>query len=285
MKIGTSLSFNTMKMHPDVIRNFATSLDKGGIDYMTMAGHLLSAPPDSYEGRPPATYVGPFRDPFVLYSHLASITDRLEFATSIMIVPELPTAYVAKQAAELALLSNNRFHLGIGISWNEYEYEAMGQDVHRRGARLEAQLPLLKKLWSEPYVTHEDRFHRLQNIGIGYKLEKPVPLWVGSGVEEKLLRRVARHADGWMPTGDPAPNLPRLQQYLRDEGRDPATFLVMSRINGAEGDAGAWKAEAHRLKDLGVTHVTIGAAPTASPEQELETALRVREALASDGGL
>lgn len=270
-----------MKEGPAAIRDFARTLDREGIDFMTLAGHLLSAPQDSYPGRPNATYVGPFREPFVLFSHLAAITERLEFFTSIMILPSWPTALVAKQAAELAIFSDNRFNLGVGISWNEYEYEALGQDVHTRGARQEAQLPLLKKLWTEPFVTHEDRFHKLQNIGLNQLPTHPIPLWLGTGTDEKLLRRVARHADGWLPMGDPTEHMPRLQQYLRDEGRDPAAFGMVARLNGGQGNPEDWKVQAAHLESIGATHITIGAAPDASPAQELETALRVREALAT----
>ncbi len=285
MKFGTGLSFNAMKLDAGFIRDFATRLDTGGMDYMSIAGHLLSAPVDSYPGRPNQTYVGPFREPFVLYSHLAAITQRLEFFTAIMILPEMPTALVAKQAAELAFFSDNRFNLGVGISWNEYEYVALGQDVHTRGARIAEQLGLLKRLWTEHYVTFEGRFHKLENIGLGQLPSKPVPIWMGAGTEEKILRRVARHADGWLPIGDPTEHMPRLHQYLREAGRDPSTFMMMGRLSAATGGPDEWLAEAHRLKNVGATHLTIGAAPDATPAQELETALRVRDVLGADSSL
>jgi len=285
MKFGTGLSFNGMKQDPKFIREFAQRLDREGMDYMTIAGHLLSAPADSYEGRPNPTYVGPFREPFVMFAHLAALTSRLEFFTSIMILPELPTALVAKQAAELAIFSDNRFNLGVGLSWNEYEYEALGADIHTRGARMAAQIPVLRKLWTEPFVTHEDKYHKLENIGLNQLPSKPVPVWIGGGTEERVMRRIARLADGWLPLGDPTPNVPRMHEYLKDYGRQPSDLMLMSRIAGGQGGPDDWKAEAHRLKDLGASHMTIGAAPDATPAQELETALRVREALASDGSL
>ncbi len=283
MKFGTGLSFTAMKNDPAYIRDFARKLDSEGMDYMTLAGHLLSAPADSYPGRPNMTYVGPFREPFVLYGHLAALTQRLEFFTTIMILPEMPTVLVAKQAAELAIFSDNRFNLGVGLSWNEYEYEALGQDVHSRGARMAAQIPLMRKLWSEPYVTHEDKHHKLQNIGLGQLPTKPVPVWIGSGTDERPLRRVARLADGWMPVGDPTEHMPRLHGYLKEYGRDPSIFPIMGRIAGGAGGPDEWKSQASHLKSLGATHLTIGAAPDATPAQELETALRVREVLAGAG--
>jgi probable F420-dependent oxidoreductase len=280
MKYGTGLSFNGMKQDPAFIRDFAKRLDSGGIDYMTIAGHLLSAPPGSYEGRPPATYVGPFREPFVMFAHLAALTQRLEFFTSIMILPELPTALVAKQAAELAIFSDNRFNLGVGLSWNEHEYEALGADIHTRGMRMARQVPLLRKLWAEPFVTHEDRFHKLENIGLNQLPSKPVPIWIGGGTEERVMRRIARLADGWLPLGDPAPNVPRMHDYLKEYGREPGDLMLMGRLSTAQGGPDDWRAEARRLQDLGATHITIGAAPDATPAEELATALRVRDALA-----
>jgi probable F420-dependent oxidoreductase len=284
MKFGTGLSFTAMKNDAASIREFARKLDSEGMDYMTLAGHLLSAPADSYPGRPNVTYVGPFREPFVLFAHLAALTDRLQFFTAIHILPEMPTALVAKQAAELAIFSDNRFNLGVGISWNEYEYVALGQDVHTRGRRLAEQITLLRRLWTEPFVTFEGRFHKLENIGLNQLPSKAVPVWMGGGTDEKVMRRIARLADGWMPSGDPTEHMPRLQGYLKDEGRDPASFMMMGRLNGA-GGPDDWKAQAHHLKEVGATHLTIGATPDATPAQELETALRVRETLAKEPGL
>ena len=285
MKFGTSLSFNGMKQDPKFIRDFAQRLDREGMDYITIAGHLLSQPEGTYTDRPPATFIGPFREPFVMYAHLAALTDRLEFFTSIMILPEMPAALVAKQAAELAIFSDNRFNLGVGLSWNENEYEALGADVHTRGARMAAQIPLMRKLWTEPFVTHEDKFHKLQNIGLNQLPSKPVPVWIGGGSEERVLRRIARLGDGWLPMGDPAPNVPRIHEYLREYGRQPSDLQIMGRVGVGQGTADDWKAEAHRLKDLGATHLTIGTAPDLSPAEELEAALRAREALSSDRSL
>jgi probable F420-dependent oxidoreductase len=285
VKFGTGLSFNGMKQDPKFIRDFAQRLDREGIDYMTIAGHLLSQPEGTYTDRPPATFIGPFREPFVMYAHLAALTDRLEFFTSIMILPEMPAALVAKQAAELAIFSDNRFNLGVGLSWNENEYEALGADVHTRGARMAAQILLMRKLWTEPFVTHEDRFHKLQNIGLNQLPSKPVPVWIGGGTEERVMRRIARLGDGWLPMGDPAPNVPRMHDYLREYGRQPSDLMLMGRLSVAQGTADDWKKEAHRLKDLGATHLTIGPAPDAMPAEELATALRAREALAGDESL
>ena len=160
MKFGAGFAL-TAQADPIALRDMAQTLDGAGFDYVTTAGHLLCAPPDSHPGRPLPTYVGPFREPFVFFAYLAAVTQRLAFRTSILILPLFPTALVAKQAAELSLLSGGRFQLGVGISWNQAEYEALGQDFKTRGRRLEEQIVVLRRLWTEPFVTFEGRFHKL----------------------------------------------------------------------------------------------------------------------------
>ena len=134
MHFGAGFSLTAMD-DPVAIRDVAQALDGAGFHFVTVAGHVLGVEPGRFADRPTATYVGPFYDPFVLFSYLAAVTDRLAFRTSILILPLFPTALVAKQAAELSLLSGGRFELGVGISWNRAEYQALYQDFRTRGRR------------------------------------------------------------------------------------------------------------------------------------------------------
>lgn len=152
--------------------------------------------------------------------YLAAVTQRLAFRTSILILPLFPTALVAKRAAELSLLSGGRSQLGAGISWNLVEYEALGQDFKTRGRRLEEQIVGLRRLWTEPFVTFDGRFHTLHGVGLNQLPQQPIPVWIGCAPEEPLLRRVARVADGWLPQVDPEEPLGRLRGYLTETGRD-----------------------------------------------------------------
>ena len=148
-------------------RDYAAAIDKAGFAVVTQGGHLLSAPMGRFADRPPATYVGPFPEPIVLYSYQAGVTQRLAFRSSVLISPLYETALLAKQAAELSLLSGGRFHLGVGISWNPAEYQALNVDPKTRGALLDEQIVLLRRFWSEPYVTIDGRFHQVDGVGIG----------------------------------------------------------------------------------------------------------------------
>jgi len=264
----------------DAMRGYAMALEAAGFDFTSTAGHVLGQPAGTYPDRAAPQYIGPFNDPFVTFSFLAGVTKRIRFMSAILILPAMPTGLVAKQAAELALVSGGRFDLGIGVSWNATEYHALGQDMRGRGARLEEQVALLRQLWSEPYVTFKGRFHDFSEIGLGRAVTAPIPIWFGAGTDERVLRRVARLADGWMTIGDFLPHIPRFKQYLRDAGRDPAGFPIRGSLLAGDGGKASWLETGRAYQAAGVTHITIGAPPSLTPGQTLERLAEAREALA-----
>ena len=282
MKFGTGFAL-TAQADPIALRDMAQALDGAGFDYVTTAGHLLCAPPDSYPGRPLPTYMGPFREPFVFFSYLAAVTQRLAFRTSILILPLFPTALVAKQAEELSLLSGGRFQLGVGISWNQAEYEALGQDFKTRGRRLEEQIVVLRRLWTEPFVTFEGRFNKLSGVGLNQLPQQPIPVWIGCAPEEPLLRRVARVADGWLPQVDPVEPLARLRGYLTEAGRDPSSCGVTWRLVAVPGGPESWVETVREMRSVAVTDVTISAPPDVTGTQSLQRIIEARQALAAAG--
>ena len=280
MKFGAGLPI-TASADTVALRDFVQALDGAGFDVLTMAGHVLAVPADRYTDRPVVTYAGPFHDPFVLFGYLAAITQRLHFRPTILILPLYPTALVAKQSAELQQLSDGRFELGVGISWNAAEYQALGQDFTTRGRRVEEQIGVLRQMWREPFVTFEGRYHALDGVGLNRVPPKPVPIWMGSGTGERALRRVARIADGWIPMGDPTDVMPTVKQYLRDAGRDPATFGLAARVMAGDGGPDAWIAAATKAHALGATQLTIGTPPDVQGAAVLERLLAARQALSS----
>ncbi|MGE3858178.1 MAG: TIGR03619 family F420-dependent LLM class oxidoreductase, partial [Dehalococcoidia bacterium] len=257
MNFGTGLTLNATE-DASALRDTARALEAGGLDYVTIGGHVLSTEEGRFPDRPSRNYVGPFHDPFVLFAHLAAVTSRLRFRTGIVILPQLPTGLVAQQAAELSALSDGRFELGVGLSWNEAEYAALGQDASTRGRRMEEQLPLLRRLWSERYVEFHGAFHDFDRVGLN-RTVPPIPIWIGSTADPRPLRRAARHADGWIPMGRPSDEaLAQLRAWLVEEGRDPASFgLTLGLV--LEGGASDWVAAARDLAQLGATHLGLTA--------------------------
>jgi probable F420-dependent oxidoreductase len=233
------------------LRDFAQTMDGAGMDYVSLSTHLLSMPEGSLPNERPHHYLGPYREPMVLFSHLAALTQRIVFRTAVLIAPLYPTALLARLAGDVAILSGGRLELGVGISWNPREYEALGQDVHVRGRRMVEQIELLRRLWSEPHVTFEGTWHKLDGIGLG-QLPPRIPILIGAGTDDYLLRRVARIGDGWIPLTDPVEPLQRLRRFVEAEGRDWSAFQVSGRLMVGQGDPKAWVEQVRRLHEAGM---------------------------------
>jgi probable F420-dependent oxidoreductase len=262
----------------DAVRDYVGTLDGEGFDFTSTSGHVLGQPSGTNPQRPDRQYVGPFYDPMVTFAYLAGQTRRIRFMTAILILPAWPTVLAAKQAAELAILSRGRLELGIGISWNAAEYRALGQDIRGRGARIEEQIAVMKLLWSRPYVTFEGRYHTLDNVGLNRADVPPIPIWMGTESGEVALRRVARLCDGWMSLGDPLPDIPRLQQFMREAGRDPAQLKVRGPLVVGD-DARAMVERARTMAAGGVTHINLVAPPDREPRAALPAIVAARKAL------
>jgi probable F420-dependent oxidoreductase len=237
------------------LREAASALDEAGIDVMSYGGHVVTSREGRFQ-RPIATYAATFRDFFVVFADLAAITNRLRFRSSILILPLFSTVHVAKQSADLSLLSGGRFELGVGVSWNEAEYRAMGQDFSKRGARLEEQLVVLTRLWTEPFVSFHGEFHDIDELGLGQLPASPIPVWIGCGESARSLSRVARLADGWMPIGPPSSaHIEELRAAAAMAGRSPVG--VTGRITWRPDDANTSIEEARTLQAAGVSEITI----------------------------
>jgi probable F420-dependent oxidoreductase len=279
MKYAVALPLAAMEATQ--IKDLAQTLEGEGFDLLTMGGHLLSAESGRYPDRPVITYAGQYHEPFVLFSYLAGATQRISFMNSILILPMMPTPLVAKQAAELSILSGGRYMLGAGISWHEAEYAAMGADVHTRGRKLVEQIRLLRRLWTEPVVNFEGRFHKLDGVGLNRLPRQPVPIWMGTGTDDRILRRVARLADGWIPTADPEEPMSRIRQYLAKEKRDPASFGLVARVVAGPDGPASWIEAAKRLQGLGATYLSIGAPPGQSVIEALPSLIQAKKEIAA----
>ncbi len=268
-------------VEPAELKDLASTLEGSKVDFVTLSGHLLSTEPGRYPDRPTPAYGGTYLDPMVTFAYLAGLTTRLEFMTSTLILPLFPVAIVAKQASDFSILSGGRFILGVSISWNPNEYQGLGQDIHTRGARIEEQIMLLRRLWTEPHVTFEGRFHKLDGVGLNRRPPHPIPVWMGSGPSEPVLRRVARLGDGWISTGDATEPMARLRTYLAEGKRDAAQFGLTGRLNADADDPEEWIRAAKQLQAIGTTRVTVGGAPGAPLHHLAERVGKVKEVVSA----
>src|SRR5580704_7075363 len=203
MRVGAVFPQTEIGGDPADVRRWATTVEDLGYDHILAYDHVLGAGTDTRPGWQGYTSETLFHEVFVLYGYLAAVTSRVELVTGVLILPQRQTALVAKQAAEVDVLSGGRLRLGIGIGWNSVEYEVLGPSFQDRGVRSEEQIALLRELWSTPVVTRASRWHRVDSAGINPRpAAGMIPVWLG-GSADQTLRRVARIGDGWLPTGEP----------------------------------------------------------------------------------
>lgn len=239
---------------PAMIRDWAQAAEDLGYACIEVPDHVLGAA--ARDGWTP-TYdeSDPFHETFVTLGFLAGVTKTIRLSTGVLIAPQRQTALVAKQAAQVDLLSTGRLRLGIGVGWNHVEYEALGMDWNTRGARQAEQIEVMRKLWTEDLVDFSGRFHDLRAVSIVPRpVQQPIPIWLG-GVSEAVIRRAARLADGWMPIMAPdtqaETKLRLLDAELQRNGRNRASFGLEAWLRVKDGDPERWGAAAEGWKLLG----------------------------------
>jgi probable F420-dependent oxidoreductase len=197
----------------------------------------------------------------MLLSFIAACTRRIMLGTSVLIMPQRQTALVAKQMAELDVLSGGRAMLGVGVGRVELEYKTLNEDFKTRGRRLEAQIGVLRAFWTQPSVSIEDEWHHIDAVGINpLPVQRPIPIWMGASAET-ALKRIARLADGWLPSSSTAAELPdlleRFKGWMREAGRDPSAIAIAPRMQVDEIDPEAWTEQVERWEHLGVSHLAL----------------------------
>ncbi len=260
LQLGVVMPQTEIGSDVSAIREYAQGADELGFAHLLAYDHVVGADPAVYEN-----WDGPydinteFHEPFVLFGYLAACTS-LELVTGIVILPQRPTVLVAKQAAEVDLLTGGKLRLGVGIGWNPVEYEALGQDFTVRGRRIEEQVALMRRLWTERSVTSAGTFDTVTGAGLApMPVQRPIPIWFG-GMSEKALERMGRLADGWMPLVQPGPKLDAALRVIARgadaAGRDPALIKMEGRVDW-RGDADDVARRVEGWRQAGATHVSL----------------------------
>jgi probable F420-dependent oxidoreductase len=261
MEIGVAYPQIELRGDPSAVREFGIAVEGLGFDHILAYDHVVGAvhadrtPPLAG----PYAEHDPFHDPLVMFAYLAGITERIQFTTGILVLPQRPTVLVARQAADVDLLSGGRLRLGVGIGWNYVEYQALGQDFHTRGARQEEQIGLLRLLFTEPVVDFSGRFDRIDRASLVPKPTRSIPIWLG-GSGEKAIDRAARLADGFIFFGGGVDHAVdswrRLCECVSGVGRSVEEFGgEYVSLSGA--DEGELTREIDVWREAGGTHLTV----------------------------
>jgi len=286
MKIGVVFPQTEIGQDPAMIRDYAQAVEAMGYTHILAFDSVIGANPDRPGGWDSQyDYRHAFHEPFALFAFCAAITRRIELATGVLILPQRQTTLVAKQAAAVDVLSGGRLRLGIGVGWNPVEFEALGENIHDRGKRVEEQLEVMRLLWTRELVTYEGRWHRVPDAGIKpLPVQRPIPVWMG-GESEAVLRRAARLADGWitLQTFRPGPAaqqiIDRLHGLVRDAGRDPAAFGIEGRVALAKLPPAEWAKELAAWRAMrGITHLCVNTMGLGlpGPEEHVRTLERFK---------
>ena len=293
MKTGVVFPQTEIGADPVAVRDYVQAVESLGYAHMMAYDHVLGADTNqhaNWEGS--YTSESMFHEPFVLFGYLAGVTTTLELVTAVLILSQRQTALVAKQAAEVDLLTGGRLRLGVGVGWNHVEYEALNQDFSNRGRRYAEQIPLLRAFWTNDVVGFDGKYHKVDHAGVNpLPVQRPIPIWMGAGARanpvptNRVLRRVASLADGWFPQMQPGDDakftVERLQTFLSEVGRESSSMGMEPRINLADGNPEIWQAHANAWQSMGATHVSINTmrAGLNSPQDHIDAIQKFKEVI------
>ena len=261
MRVGVTFPQTELGGDPGAVRAYGERVEELGFSHILVYDHVVGADPRVHKGwNGPYDVHTTFHEPFVMYGYLAAVTRSLELVTVVMILPQRQTTLVAKQAAEVDILSGGRFRLGIGVGWNAVEYEALGEDFGNRGKRSAEQIELLRRLWTEQTVTFDREFHTVTGAGIApLPVQRPIPVWVGAA-SPPGYKRAGRLADGWFPMMGPGPALDDaiavVESAAAEAGRDAAAIGMEGRVDW-RGDGDAVADHLTEWAKAGASHVSV----------------------------
>lgn len=272
MKIGAVYPQTEMETDPGAVTHYAQAVEEMGFDHILIYDHVIGAGPDTRPGANlPYTINDPFHEPFVLMTYLAARTSKIGLMTGVLVITQRQAVLAAKQAACVDVLSQGRLRLAVGTGWNTAEYQALGMDFSTRGRRVEEQIEVMRRLWTQRSVTFLGEQHTLNDVGLlPMPVQQPIPLWIGGGNDRakfgqpanlNVLRRVARIGDGWLqqvtnPTRA-AELIEAFRGFCREYGRDPDEVGIESMFNLTAAGQGSWAADMKVWAGLGVSHMAL----------------------------
>jgi probable F420-dependent oxidoreductase len=260
MQISAWFPTRDIGTDPVRVRDWAQAAEELGYDHIEVPDHVFGA--TARDGWSPRyTEQDPFHETFVTLGFLAAATTTIGLASGVLILPQRQTGVVAKQAAQVDILSGGRLRLGVGVGWNHVEYEALNEDWKSRGTRQREQVEVLKKLWCDDLVTYQGRFHQFTEVNITPRpVQRPIPVWFG-GSSDAVVKRAAQIGDGWMPIMAPdheaEAKLEQLRNHLSDCGRDTSAFGIEGWLRMDKADPDEWGVAAEGWRKLGADIVML----------------------------
>ncbi|MGI9326313.1 MAG: LLM class F420-dependent oxidoreductase [Pseudomonadales bacterium] len=245
-----------------VIRDYLQKCEALGYSHINVPDHVIQTRTPVADFPMAANYTTefPHHEPMTLLAFAAGITESITLKSAILILPQRQAVLVAKQAAEIDVLSGGRLQLGVGIGWNNPEFDALNVSFNNRAQRMEEQIEVLRRLWVEDHVTFDGAWHHIHDAGLApMPVQRPIPIWIGA-FQPVAIARAARIADGWQAML-PAPSehatsvFDDFKAQVKRAGRDPASVGIEATIFASEIDEEAWASQIRGWIESGATQI------------------------------
>ena len=274
MKLSVEFPSVAYREGPAAVQRLARAIERIGYDHIDIFDHVVMGHP--IEGRPPGPYnpAMPILEALMTLAHLAAVTTRVTLGTEVLVLPQREPTLVAKQVSTLDTLSGGRVRLGVGVGWQESEYDALGEPFATRGARMDEAIALLRAYWGDARVDFTGRHYHATAMSMEPKPPqgRAIPIWIG-GYSEAAFRRVGRLGDGWLASrvsdaADARRAIEAIRRHAEAAGRDPAQIGLQSMVAPPPRDAEGKRfyaepdrvvARAADLKAMGFAWVTLNA--------------------------
>ena len=262
MKFGLHFPQAEIPHNFAIIRDYLQQGEALGFNHINVPDHVIQTRQPIADSPLAANYTTdfPHHETLTLLAYAAGVTQSIKLKSAVLILPQRPAVLVAKQAAQIDVLSGGRMQLGVGIGWNDPEYEALDMPFKHRAARMEEQIQVLRQLWTEQHVTFNGRWHTINDAGLApMPIQQPIPVWVGA-FQPVAISRAARIADGWQamlpaPGEQAAQVFAQFRQQVKDAGRDPHTVGIEATIFAPQLDPDAWAEQTAAWIDCGATQI------------------------------
>src|SRR5205807_4700370 len=247
MKLTVEFPSVSYREGPPGVMRLAQAIEQIGYDHIDMFDHVVMGYP--MQGRPPGPYPAqmPILEALMVLSYMAAVTSRVTLGTEVLVLPQRHPTLVAKQVSTLDTLSGGRVRLGVGVGWQESEYEALGEEFRTRGARMDEAIRLLRACWSDAHVDFAGLHYRVTAMGMEPKPPqgRQLPIWIG-GMSEPAWRRVGQLGDGWLASRvtdaySARRALGAIRGHAEAAGRDPAAIGLQSMVAPPPRDAEGWR--------------------------------------------